>query len=251
MISIEHLHKQFGATDVLRGVSFRVDRGEVAVILGPSGGGKSTLLRTINGLEPFDRGTIQVDGIRLGPEGSSGRDHALREIRRRVGMVFQQFQLFAHRSVLDNVIEAPLHVLKRSRRQAVAEAEELLERVGLGDKLQAMPATLSGGQQQRVAIARALAMQPEAILFDEPTSSLDPEMTVEVTRVIADLAESGQTMLVVTHDLEFARRIAHTIHLMHAGQVLESGPPSAILDSPQDEVTRRFVSQGVPWEPTP
>lgn len=247
MITIQQVCKSFGTTNVLRNASLEVALGEVAVIVGPSGGGKSTLLRTINGLESFDRGAIRVDEIVLGPVGTHGREEAIHAIRRRLGMVFQQFHLFPHRSVLDNVIEGPCHVLRRRREQAVADAERLLERVGLAHKLDAMPATLSGGQQQRVAIARALAMNPEAILFDEPTSSLDPEMTAEVIRVIADLAESGQTMIVVTHDLDFARRIGNTIHFVYAGEVLESGPPAAVLDDPQHEITRRFVNQGVAW----
>jgi ABC-type polar amino acid transport system ATPase subunit len=219
-----------------------VARGEVAVLLGPSGGGKSTLLRAINGLETFDVGRIEVDGVALGPEPGPARDESLRKIRRRVGMVFQQFNLFPHRTVLGNVIEAPIHVLGKSRDEAVTLARTLLERVGLADKLDAMPGHLSGGQQQRVAIARALAMEPEAILFDEPTSALDPRMTAEVISVVTDLARSGQTMLVVTHAMGFARNVATTVHILHAGRVAESGPPEQIFENPREEVTKQFFS---------
>jgi ABC-type polar amino acid transport system ATPase subunit len=243
LITITDLHKQFKQTEVLRGVSLTVQRGEVCVLLGPSGGGKSTLLRTINGLETFDRGTIQVGDRTFGPGGGRERDAVLHEIRLRVGMVFQQFNLFPHRSVLQNVIEAPIHVLRKPKEQAVAQARELLDRVGLSEKIDAMPGNLSGGQQQRVAIARALAMNPEAILFDEPTSALDPRMTAEVISVIADLAESGQTMVVVTHAMGFARNVAHTVYIMHAGRIAESGPPAQIFENPQQQVTREFLAE--------
>ncbi len=243
MITIADLHKRFGTTEVLSGISMHVERGEVSVLLGPSGGGKSTLLRAINGLEPFDRGRIQVDDVVLGPEPGPVRDEALREIRRRVGMVFQQFNLFPHRTVLGNVIEAPIHVLGKPRDEAVALARSLLGRVGLSEKLDAMPGNLSGGQQQRVAIARALAMEPEMILFDEPTASLDPRMMAEVVSVITDLAQSGQTMIVVTHAMGFARSIAHTVHVMHAGRVAESGPPDQIFENPREEITRTFLAE--------
>ena len=225
-------------------MSLSVQRGEVSVLLGPSGGGKSTLLRTINGLESFDSGSVEVDGITLGPQANPARDVGLlQQIRRRVGMVFQQFNLFPHRTVLQNVIEAPVYVLRKPPAEAIAQARSLLDRVGLADKLNAMPASLSGGQQQRVAIARALAMEPEAILFDEPTSSLDPRMTAEVISVITDLARSGQTMIVVTHAMAFARNVAHTVHVMHAGRVAESGPPGQIFEAPQQEVTRSFLAE--------
>jgi polar amino acid transport system ATP-binding protein len=242
MIEINELHKRFGGSHVLRGVSLTVRRGEVSVLLGPSGGGKSTLLRTINGLESFDEGSIRMDDLLLGPQQSPQRDEILAKMRRRVGMVFQQFNLFPHRSVVENIIEAPRYVLGRPRQEAVQQAHALLERVGLGDKADAMPATLSGGQQQRVAIARALAMQPEVMLFDEPTSALDPRMTAEVIRVIADLAAAGQTMMVVTHAMQFARHVAHTVHIMHEGRIAESGPPQQIFDDPRHEVTRRFLA---------
>jgi ABC-type polar amino acid transport system ATPase subunit len=241
MIDIVDLHKRYGTSAVLRGVSMNVRRGEVSVILGPSGGGKSTLLRAINGLETFDQGRICIDGLELTATGR--QDRVMAQIRRRVGMVFQQFNLFPHRSVLDNVTEAPRPVLRLSREQAEAEAEVLLQRVGLGNKLRARPATLSGGQQQRVAIARALAMKPEAILFDEPTSSLDPRMTAEVISVMADLARSGQTMIVVTHALGFARSVAHSVHVMHEGRVAESGTPEQVFEAPAQDVTRAFLAQ--------
>jgi ABC-type polar amino acid transport system ATPase subunit len=241
LIEVIDVHKRYGTTDVLRGVSLAVRRGEVSVLLGPSGGGKSTLLRTINALETFDRGQIRVDGLEL--TAAAPRDAVIGQIRRRVGMVFQQFNLFPHLSVLQNVAEAPRHVLGMSREQAEAEARELLQRVGMGDKLHARPATLSGGQQQRAAIARALAMKPEAVLFDEPTSALDPRMTAEVISVMGDLARSGQTMLVVTHALAFARSIAHTVHVMHEGSIAESGPPDQIFNAPAQPVTRSFLAQ--------
>jgi ABC-type polar amino acid transport system ATPase subunit len=243
MITATDIRKRFGDTDVLRGVSMHVRKGEVSVLLGPSGGGKSTFLRMINGLDTFDSGQIQVDELVLGPEPGAAREGVLRQIRRRVGMVFQQFNLFPHRSVLQNVTEAPIHVLGQPRDAAESLARTLLDRVGLGEKLHAMPGTLSGGQQQRVAIARALAMEPEVILFDEPTSALDPRMTAEVISVITDLAQSGQTMVVVTHAMGFARTVAHTVHVMHAGRVAESGPPEQIFGNPAEEVTKTFLAQ--------
>ena len=243
MITITDLTKRYESTEVLRGVSLAVKRGEVCVILGPSGGGKSTLLRAINGLETFDSGQILVDDLLIGPLGDPTRDAVLHKVRLRVGMVFQQFNLFPHRSVLQNLIEAPIHVLHRPRQEAIEKARALLDRVGLADKIDAMPGNLSGGQQQRVAIARTLAMEPEAILFDEPTSALDPRMTGEVMSVIADLASSGQTMMVVTHAMSFARNVAHTVHVMHAGRIAESGPPDQIFDAPQQEVTRDFLAE--------
>jgi ABC-type polar amino acid transport system ATPase subunit len=244
MIEVRGLVKDYGALRVLDGVSLTVRRGEVAAVIGPSGGGKSTLLRCINGLETFEEGEVQVDEIRL----QAGSGHAqvegtLRQLRRRVGMVFQQFHLFPHLSVLDNVMSGPLYALGLRRREVEGEARQLLDRVGLSDKVLARPDQLSGGQQQRVAIARALAMKPEAILFDEPTSALDPRMAAEVLRVIADLARSGQTMVVVTHAMGFARRVAHTVHVMHAGRIAESGSPQQVFDKPEHEVTRAFLAE--------
>jgi ABC-type polar amino acid transport system ATPase subunit len=244
VIEVRNLVKNHGSLRVLEGVSLRVRRGEIAVVVGPSGGGKSTLLRCVNGLETFHDGEIQIDEVvfRAGPIGR-GEERTLREIRRRVGMVFQQFHLFAHLNVLANVMSGPLHVLGRPRDEAEETARVLLERVGLLEKANARPEELSGGQQQRVAIARALAMKPEAILFDEPTSALDPRMAGEVLKVIAELAKAGQTMVVVTHAMGFARRVAHTVHVMHAGRVVESGPPDQVFDAPREDVTRSFLRQ--------
>ena len=216
----------------------------MAAVIGPSGGGKSTLLRCINGLEPFEGGEVQVDDVRLCP-GIAPRQMAtvLRKLRCRVGMVFQQFNLFPHMTVLENVLAGPLYALHRPRDESEVEARQLLERVGLGEKLAARPDQLSGGQQQRVAIARALAMKPEAILFDEPTSALDPRMAGEVLSVITDLAKSGQTMIVVTHAMGFARTVAHTVHVMYDGQIAESGPAQRIFEDSQEDVTRTFLAQ--------
>ncbi len=243
MIEVENLVKRFGDHTVLAGVSVSVRRGEVAVVMGPSGGGKSTLLRCLNGLEEFDSGRVDVAGVRLQPgaNGPSGRP-AVGQLRRRVGMVFQQFLLFPHLTVLGNIIEAPITVLGRPRDEVVGEAEALLERVGLREKRDARPENLSGGQQQRVAIARALAMRPEVILFDEPTSALDPRMAGEVEAVMADLARSNQTMVIATHAAGFARRTAHTLHVMAEGRVIESGPPEQVLDSPREAATQSLLA---------
>ena len=244
MIAVRNLVKWHGSIEVLRGIDLDVQRGEVAAIIGPSGGGKSTFLRCLNGLERFQDGTIAIGEVCLTHQTSDrDREAALRAIRRRVGMVFQAFNLFPHRSVLQNVTEAPIHVLGLSRAAAEARAVALLERVGLRDKLACWPRQLSGGQQQRVAIARALAMEPEVILFDEPTSALDPRMTAEVLAVMTDLARDGQTMLVVTHAMSFARLVAHSVHVFGDGQVIESGPPSQIFEAPLQEATRCFLSE--------
>jgi ABC-type polar amino acid transport system ATPase subunit len=246
MIEVNDLHKRHGGLEVLRGISLAVDRGEVAAIIGPSGGGKSTFLRCLNGLEPFQRGTIRIDGLCFDAATSgpySGRASTLGEVRRRVGMIFQGFNLFPHRTVLQNVIEAPIHVLGVPRAEAEERARRLLDRVGLLDRLHALPRALSGGQQQRVAIARALAMEPRAILCDEPTSALDPRMTAEVLAVLSDLAHDGLTMVVVTHAMRFARQVAHTVHVFGDGRVVESGPPGQIFDDPRQEATRLLLSQ--------
>ncbi len=244
MIDVRNLVKSHGELRVLDGVSLSVKRGEVATVVGPSGGGKSTLLRCINGLETFEEGEVQVDEVRFSPGAPRCEvSDSLRALRRRVGFVFQQFHLFPHMTVLENVLSGPIHVLKRSRDEAEPEARQLLERVGLKDKISARPENLSGGQQQRVSIARALAMMPEAILFDEPTSALDPRMAAEVISVIADLAKSGQTMIVVTHAMGFARNVSTTVHVMHAGRVAESGPPEQIFEAASEEVTRSFLAQ--------
>jgi len=244
MIETRDLCKRHGQLEVLRGVSLCVAEGEVAVIVGPSGGGKSTFLRCLNGLDTFEAGEVRVGEHQL-TCGANARDRAaqLQMVRRQVGMVFQQFNLFPHLSVLQNVIEAPLRVLRLSRDEAVSRAKTLLDRVGLADKFNQRPDRLSGGQQQRVAIARALAMQPRAMLFDEPTSALDPRMTAEVLAVLADLAASGQTMVVVTHAMHFARRAAHQVHVFQNGLVLESGPPAQIFESPKQAATAEFLRQ--------
>ncbi len=244
MLTITQLVKRFRDREVLRGASLTLESGKVGVLIGPSGSGKSTLLRCINGLEAFDAGEIAVAGGRLSGNSSHGdRQQQLSLIRRHVGMVFQQFNLFPHLSVLGNVIEAPVHVLKTPRDQAVAEASKLLDRVGLGDRLESYPSQLSGGQQQRVAIARALAMKPSLILFDEPTSALDPKMTAEVLAVMADLARQGETMLVVTHAMEFARRVANEVHVMAEGLIVESGPPAQVFGAPQRAETKELLQQ--------
>jgi ABC-type polar amino acid transport system ATPase subunit len=230
MIEVRGLLKRHGASDVLRGVDLRVGRGEVAAIVGPSGGGKSTFLRCLNGLDSIEGGRIEIDGhVLTSSMTPREREVALLKIRRRVGMVFQAFNLFAHQTALQNVAEAPRSVSGMPRRQAEDLARSLLERVGLADKLNSRPCQLSGGQQQRVAIARALAMRPVAILFDEPTSALDPRMSAEVLDVIAELARDGLTMIVVTHAIEFARRVAQTVHVFEDGRVARSGPPEEVL----------------------
>ena len=244
MIQTTNLTKRFGSLAVLNGISLAVVRGEVAAIVGPSGGGKSTFLRCLNGLETFQDGSVEVAGLQLTPQLlHRERQAILGQLRRKVGMVFQQFNLFPHRTVLGNIIEAPIHVLGRTRDEAEATARQLLERVGLSAKLQAMPETLSGGQQQRVAIARALAMRPEVILFDEPTSALDPRMAAEVESVITDLARDGQTMVVVTHSMRLARRAARTLYVFEGGHILESGPPEQVFDQPREEATRQFLAE--------
>ena len=244
MISVQNLSKRFGPLDVLRGITLAVARGEVAAIIGPSGGGKSSFLRCLNGLETFHAGEVQVADCRLTPEIEPRRDAALlQRVRRRVGFVFQQFNLFPHLTTLENVIEAPIHVLGLARDEAVTRAREILDRVGLADKLDVLPRHLSGGQQQRVAIARALAMEPDVILFDEPTSALDPVMTGEVLSVIADLARAGQTMIVVTHAMSFAADVATSVHVFADGLAVESGPPKEVFARPRHPTTRAFLSR--------
>ncbi len=243
MITVRGLVKRHGDLEVLNGVDLDVKRGEVAVLIGPSGSGKSTLLRCINGLEVFQGGSVAIEGAERLEAGCPERvrSRVLATVRRRVGMVFQAFNLFPHRSVLENVTEAPIHVLGMSKAEAEDRARALLARVGLGEKLDRRPRQLSGGQQQRVAIARALAMGPEVVLFDEPTSALDPEMTGEVLGVMTDLARDGQTMVVVTHAMRFARQVATTVHVLGQGNIIESGPPSAVLDDPREEATRKLL----------
>ncbi|WP_225822231.1 amino acid ABC transporter ATP-binding protein [Streptomyces naphthomycinicus] len=248
MVDIRSVHKSFGSLDVLRGIDLQVRAGEVTVVLGPSGSGKSTLLRTINHLEKVDRGEISVDGALMGYRRSGDRLYELpeREVlrqRTRIGFVFQNFNLFPHLTVLDNVVEAPVSALKRPRKAVVESAHRLLERVGLGDKADAYPRQLSGGQQQRVAIARALALEPRLLLFDEPTSALDPELVGEVLDVIRDLAARGTTMIVVTHEIAFAREVADTVVFMADGRIVEQGPPAEVLGAPREERTRTFLAK--------
>ncbi len=243
-VAVRSLVKSFAGQVILDGISLTVAPGEVCAIIGPSGGGKTTFLRCLNGLEDFQAGEVDVAGERLTANTHSGdRAAQLQRVRRRVGMVFQQFNLFPHRTALGNVVEAPMHVLGLSRSEATDRAKVLFDRVGLASKFDHMPDQLSGGQQQRVAIARALAMQPEVLLFDEPTSALDPRMASEVEAVIAELAASGQTMIVVTHSLRLARRTAQTLHVFEGGRVLESGPAAQVFDDPRQEATRRFLDE--------
>jgi ABC-type polar amino acid transport system ATPase subunit len=244
MITVKDLVKRHGASEILKGISMTIAPGEVAAIIGPSGGGKSTFLRCVNGLEPFQGGTVQVGDRVLTSHTHAGRDaDLLRTVRQKAGMVFQQFNLFPHLSAIGNLIEAPVHVLKESRDEAISRAEKLLERVGLTARKDACPKELSGGQQQRVAIARALMMKPEAILFDEPTSALDPAMAAEVLSVIADLAKNGQTMVVVTHSMTFARGVATHVHVFADGHDVEHGSPEKLFGDPQHAVTRSFLSE--------
>jgi ABC-type polar amino acid transport system ATPase subunit len=242
MIEVTGLVKHHAGRRVLDGVDLAVRPGEVAAIIGPSGGGKSTLLRCINGLERFEAGAIRIESLRLGAA-EVAEPESLVRLRRLVGMVFQQFNLFPHLNVLDNVTIAPRLALREPADRAAATARDLLKRVGLGDKLASKPGQLSGGEQQRVAIARALAVRPRAILFDEPTSALDPRMSAEVLSVITDLAQGGLTMIVVTHAMSFARRVAHRVHVMAAGRVAESGPADQIFTAPRTDVTRQFLLQ--------
>ncbi len=244
MLRIAEVVKRHGALEILKGCSLELPTGGVGVLIGPSGSGKSTLLRCINGLETFQRGTIDVGGARLNAEDPPAtRRASLAQIRLRVGMVFQQFNLFPHLSSLENVMEAPVHVLGLPRDEARERARGLLDRVGLSQRLDSLPHQLSGGQQQRVAIARALAMRPETILFDEPTSALDPRMTGEVLAVMTDLAREGQTMLVVTHAMNFARKVATVVHVLSQGRVVESAPPEQLFETPQHPATRELLHE--------
>jgi polar amino acid transport system ATP-binding protein len=247
VVEARAVHKHFGATHVLKGVDLSVGKGEVVVIIGPSGGGKSTFLRTLNFLDRPDSGEIWVNGAAMGaPEPGSGRatlsDAGLSRQRRQIGMVFQQFNLFSHMTALENVMSGPVHVLKTAKSEALADAKRLLALVGLADKEASYPAQLSGGQQQRVAIARALAMHPSVMLFDEPTSSLDPEMVAEVLQVMMGLSQRGMTMVIVTHEIQFARKAAHRILFMEDGRIIEEGRPQDLVDSPRNERTKQFLS---------
>lgn len=236
MIELQDVHKSYGSLEVIRGISFGVGRGEVVCIIGPSGSGKSTLLRCINGLEKYQKGVITVNGTRV-----DAADKAIRDIRTRVSMVFQRFNLFPHRSALENVVEGPIYVKKQPPSQARERGRSLLARVGLGGREESYPNQLSGGQQQRVAIARALAMEPDAILFDEPTSSLDPELVGEVLGVMRQLANDGMTMVVVTHEMGFAREVADRVLFIDGGVVVEEGKAAAVLESPQHPRTLDFL----------
>jgi polar amino acid transport system ATP-binding protein len=246
MVRAEEVHKRFGPLEVLKGISLEVAPGGVMCLIGPSGSGKSTLLRCVNHLEKINRGRLWVDGELVGYREVGNKLYELPEpeiVRRRaeIGMVFQRFNLFPHMTAIENVTEAPMHVKKTPKRQATARGEELLNRVGLADKVDEYPARLSGGQQQRVAIARALAMEPKLMLFDEVTSALDPELVKEVLDVMRDLARLGMTMIVVTHEIGFARDVADHVVFMDEGAVVEEGPPSQVLDNPREERTKRFL----------
>jgi polar amino acid transport system ATP-binding protein len=248
MVEARGVHKYYGSNLVIRGIDMTVATGEVTCLLGPSGSGKSTFLRCINHLEKVNAGTISVAGELVGYRRHKGRLHELRDAeiadrRSDIGMVFQQFNLFPHMTVLENLIEAPVLVRREKVKDATARARVLLERVGLADKADAYPRSLSGGQQQRVAIARALAMRPKLMLFDEPTSALDPELVGEVLDVMRGLAADGMTMIVVTHEIGFAREVADTVTFMDGGVVVESGSPAQVLGDPQHERTRSFLAK--------
>ena len=237
VIELKHVNKHFGDLHVLKDISLKVYKGEVVVIIGPSGSGKSTLCRTINRLETIDSGEILIDGVRMPEEGKE-----LAALRSQIGMVFQSFNLFSHMTVLDNMTLAPVDVLKKDRKKAREEAMQLLSRVGVGDQANKVPAQLSGGQQQRAAIARALAMHPKAMLFDEPTSALDPEMIGEVLNVMTELAADGMTMLIVTHEMNFARRVANRVIFMDGGSIIEESDPETFFENPKTERARLFLN---------
>jgi ABC-type polar amino acid transport system ATPase subunit len=245
MVQMHKLNKSYGSFHVLKDIDLHIQSGEVVVIIGASGSGKSTLIRCVNGLEHFGEGRLVVDGIELMPslDGFGTSRKELAEIRREVGMVFQHFNLFPHKTVLENVMLAPVRVRRWPHARAEATARKLLERVGLRDQVDKYPSQLSGGQQQRVAIARSLAMEPRLMLFDEPTSALDPEMVGEVLEVMRELARSGMTMMIVTHEMGFAREVADRVIYMDHGRVLEQGQPGTIFDHPSHERTRAFLSR--------
>jgi polar amino acid transport system ATP-binding protein len=247
-LRVEGVRKSYGHVEVLKGIDMQVKPGEVACLVGPSGSGKSTFLRCINHLEKINSGRLYVHGELVGYQEKKGRLYELsdREVCRKraeIGMVFQNFNLFQHMNALENIIEAPMRVLKISKDEAVVHARELLALVGLSGREESLPKQLSGGQQQRIAIARALAMKPKLMLFDEPTSALDPELVGEVLTAMQDLANSGMTMIVVTHEMGFARKVADTIAFMDAGLIVESGPPDEVLDNPVHERTKSFFSK--------
>lgn len=243
-VTVTDLHKSFGNLEVLKGISMTADKGAVVSVIGASGSGKSTFLRCINLLETYDRGEIHIFGekLRVGPKGRIDERQADR-IRTRVGMVFQSFNLWSHRTILENLTEAPIHVLGLSRAQADERAEALLEKVGIHDKRNHYPSHLSGGQQQRAAIARALAMEPDVLLFDEPTSALDPELVGEVLRVIRTLTEEQRTMIIVTHEMRFAREVSSKVLYFHEGLIEEEGPPEQVFGDPKSDRCRQFIRQ--------
>jgi len=248
VMQAEDVHKRFGRLEVLKGVSLEVPKGETLCIIGPSGSGKTTFIRCINHLERVDSGRITVNGHLIGYRQRGSRlvedsEKSIARQRTQIGMVFQRFNLFPHKTALENVVEAPVHVLGIEKERAVAEAEQLLARVGLAEKRDTYPGKLSGGQQQRVAIARALAMRPALMLFDEPTSALDPEVTGEVLDVMEELAEVGMTMIVVTHEMGFARRAADRVVMMDDGVILEVGTPEHFFTAPEHERTQQFLSK--------
>ncbi len=248
MIEAKNVYKSFGDLQVLKGISLKVEKGEVVAVIGPSGSGKSTLLRCLIHLEVIDRGSIIIQGQPMAYEDEKGKteyvpDKQIRQICKKLGMVFQNFNLFPHKTVLENIIEAPIVVNKVPKKEAIDTAEALLKRVGLIDKKDSYPSQLSGGQKQRVAIARALAMKPDIMLFDEPTSALDPELTGEVLKVMRDLAEDRMTMVVVTHEMGFAREVADRIIFMDGGEIIEEGLPEEIFCNPRSDRTRDFLKQ--------
>ena len=238
MIEVKDVHKSFGRVEVLKGVSLSVSKGEVVCMIGASGSGKSTLLRCINGLETYQSGRIT-----LLDQTVDANSRGIDNLRRQIGMVFQRFNLFPHRTTIENVMEGPVYVNGQPVQEARKQAVDLLNRVGLGDKLDHYPAQLSGGQQQRVAIARALAMSPKAILFDEPTSALDPELVGEVLQVMRSLADEGMTMVIVTHEMQFAREVADRVCFLHSGRIAEEGPAGDVLTDPKEERTRDFLKR--------
>ncbi len=247
ILEVRSLSKSFGELNVLRDISFCVDKGQVVSIIGPSGSGKSTLLRCVNQLEKADGGEITVDGLKMLSTENGKAVYAskkeLRTIRLKIGLVFQNFNLFPHKSVMQNIIEAPVHVLKKSRQEAVKDAELLLAKMGLTGKENSYPCELSGGQQQRVSIARALALKPEILFFDEPTSALDPELTGEILKVIKELAEEKMTMVIVTHEMEFARDVSNHVIFMDGGYIVEEGDPAELFGNTQNERTKQFLKR--------
>ncbi len=248
MVKAESVKKSFGKLQVLNGVSFEVQPGEVVCMIGPSGSGKSTFLRCINHLEKIDSGRLSVEGNLVGYRQSGDKIYELRDSevckeRAEIGMVFQRFNLFAQMTVLENIIEAPLRVKKQNKKEAIQRATKLLEQVGLSDKVDNYPSQLSGGQQQRVAIARALAMDPKLMLFDEPTSALDPELVGDVLKVMKDLAQAGMTMIVVTHEMGFAKEVADRVVMMDQGIIIEDAPPDKFFTSPQHPRTKQFLAK--------